>query len=252
MIAETKIQTFADMTVRGIRIIYGARGFPIRNVAAQGHTKPTGIFMSRKCGRAMPWESFHELHLMWISECDTAVWRFLAQPFRLEFYVRNRAKPIVYFPDIERELDGGTIEVIEVKKTKEQINRDPFYAFKIEMAKKVFRTAGYRFRIMTADDHIGIEPRLGNAKMIKLDRFTKLETADIIRLHEAIEHARGNLPYGKAIEVLGAGGVRHADARAKLHASIVQRLASIDLNRRITFDSPITEVKTVRRHQKAA
>lgn len=253
MIVETKNQTFAGMMIREVRIVYGARGFPIRNNAAQGHTKPTGIFMSRKCGRAMPWESFHELHLMWISECDTAVRRYLAQPLRLELHVRNRANPIMYFPDIEREFDSGVIEIVEVKRTKDEIDRDPFYAFKIAMAKKVFRTAQYRFRIMTAEDHIGIEPRLGNAKTIKLDRFTKLATVDVIRLQEAIERAGGSLAYGKAIESLSErGDPRDADARAKLHASIVQRLASIDLSRRITLDSPVTEVKTVRRQKKAA
>ena len=198
----TKNQTFADMKIREVRIVHGARGFPIRNNAAQGHTKPTGIFMSRKCGRAMPWESFHELHLMWISECDTAVRRFLVQPLRLEIYVRNRANPIMYFPDVERRFDDGVIEVVEVKKTKEEVGRDPFYALKIEMAKKVFRTAQYRFRIMTAEDHIEIELRLGNAKTIKFDRSTKLETVDIIRLQEALAHARGSVAYGKAIEVL--------------------------------------------------
>lgn len=252
MLGATENQTFARMNIREVRIVRGARGFPIRNTAAQGHAKPTGIFMSRKSGRAMPWESFHELHLMWISETDTAVLRFLAQPLRLELYVRGCARPIIYFPDIERVLDSGAVEIVEVKRTRDEIQRDPFYAFKIRMARKVFEAAGYRFRVMTAEDHIGAEPRLANAKMIKLDRYTRLTTADIIRLHEAMEQGRGNLAYGKAIEVLGAGGVRDADARAKLHASIVQRLASIDLCRRITSDSPITEVKTVRRHQKAA
>ena len=126
--------------------------------------------MSRKCGFAMPWVSLHELHLMWISESNAAVRRFLSQPLRLELYVRHRAKPIMYFPDIERELDGGAIEVIEVKKTKEEVDRDPFYAFKIEKAKEAFRVEGIRFRILTAGDYIGVEPRLGNARRIKNEK----------------------------------------------------------------------------------
>jgi len=253
MIAETKIQTFADMKISDVQIVHGARGFPIWNPAAQGHTKPTGMFMSRKCGRAMPWVSFHELHLMWISECDTAVGHFISQPLRLELYVRHRAKPIEYFPDIERSLDGGVIEVIEVKKTEEEVDRDPYYAFKIEKAKEAFRAAEIRFRILTAEDHIGVEPRLGNAKTIMLDRFTGLETVDTIRLGEALGRARGTIAYGKAIEALSSrGDPRDADARAKLHAAIVDRSASIDLSRRITLDSPVTEVKSVRRQQRAA
>jgi hypothetical protein len=253
MTHATKNQNFADMKISDVQIVHGARGFPIGNNAAQGHTKPTGMFMSRKCGFAMPWVSFHELHLMWISECDTAVGRFLSQPIRLELYVRHRAKPILYFPDIERQLDGGIVEVIEVKKTKEEVDRDPFYAFKIEKAKEAFRAAEIRFRILTAEDHIGVEPRLGNAKTIMLDRFTRLETADIIRLQEAMGGARGCIAYGKAIEALSdRGDPRDPDARAKLHASVVMRLASIDLSRRIILDSPVTEVKSVRRQQKAA
>ena len=252
MTYATKYQTFADMKIREVRIIRGARGFPIRNTAANGHTKPTGIFMSRKCGRAMPWESFDELHLMWISECDTAVRRFLAQPLRLELYVRNRANPIIYFPDVEREFDDGAIEIVEVKKTKEEIDRDPFYAFKIATARKLFRTAQYRFRIMTAEDHIGIEPRLANAKTIKLDRFTKLRTVDKLRLQEAIERAGRSLAYGKAIEVLSrTGNPRDPGARAMLHAAIVQRFASIDLRRPISFDALVTEPNAVRRQMAA-
>ena len=239
---ETKTQNFESIKIKEVRIVHGLRGFPIRNNATLGHTKPTGMFMSRKCGRAMPWESFHELHLMWISECDTSVWRYLAQPLRLELYVPHQTNPIIYFPDIERHLEGGVIEVIEVKKTEEEVDRDPFYAFKIGMAKKVFRAAEIRFRTITADKYIDIEPRLGNARMISLDRFTKLESIDAIRLGDAFEKAGGTIAYGKAIETLSErGNPRDPGARAKLHASVVDRTASIDLKRRITLDSPVTE-----------
>lgn len=248
------VQALARMYMKAkARIVRGARGFPIRNNAAMNHTKPTGMFMSLKCGRAMPWESFHELHLMWISECDTSVRRFLAQPLRLELFVRHRAKPIMYFPDIERELAGGAVEIIEVKRTLDEVDRDPHYALKIERAKKAFRAEGLRFRIMTAEDHIEVEPRLANARTIVLDRFTKVEDIDTLRLKEALDGACGCLAYGKAVETLSyAGNPRDHDARAKIHASVVRRIVSIDLNRRLSLDSPVTEVRNVRRLPKAA
>lgn len=235
------------------RIVRGARGFPIRDNAAMGHTKPTGMFMSLKSGRAMPWESFHELHLMWISEADTAVVRFLAQPLRLELFVRHRAKPIMYFPDIERGLAGGAVEIIEVKRSLDEVDRDPNYALKIERAKKAFRAEGFRFRIMTAEDHIDLQPRLANARTIVLDRFTKVPDIDKLRLGEALDAAGGSLAYGKATEVLShRGDPRDHDARAKIHASVVRRTVSIDLKRRLTLDSPVTEVRNMRRLPRAA
>src|ERR1700730_3502225 len=75
------------------RVVRGTRGRPIRTIVEQGHRKPVGKFASLKSGRAMPWASFAELYLMWISEADTAVRRFLSQPFRLELLVGQRTRP---------------------------------------------------------------------------------------------------------------------------------------------------------------
>jgi hypothetical protein len=239
--------------VTKIRFVRAKHGGPIRTIVERRDSKPTGKFASAKRGLSLPWESLHERHLMWISEADARVRRFLAQPFRLEFTLRGVKRKMIYFPDLERVLDDGTIEVIEVKKSMDEVVKDRDYAFKIALAKKACRARGYRFRIVTAQDYIDSGPRLKNAIAIKCDRFAKLRTIDIARFLEAIEQAGGKLSYAQAIAAVSEkGDPEDGFARRKLHAMIVRRLGSIDIDKPITPGSPVTQVKTVRPFSKAA
>jgi hypothetical protein len=234
------------------RFVRSKRGGPIRTIVERRDSKPTGKFASQKRGLGLPWESLHERHLMWISEADARVLRFVAQPFRLEFTLRGVKRKMIYFPDLEREIDDGTIEVIEVKKSMDEVIKDPNYAFKISLAKKACRARGYKFRVVTAEDYIDCGPRLKNAIAIKCDRFTKLRTVDITRFLEAIEQAGGKLSYAQAIAAISEkGDPDDGFARRKLHAMIVRRLGSIDSDKPMTPNSPITKVH-VRRFSKAA
>jgi hypothetical protein len=214
-------------------IVRAKGGGPIRTVVERGHTKPTGFFASTKSGRALPWEAVDERHFMWISEVDFRVTRFVAQPFRMDFYLSGGNK-VSYFPDIERVLDGA-IEIVEIKKTQLEIARDPYYAFKIGLARKVCRAKGWKFDVVTAEEHILPGYLLENAKLICLDRLTPVRTEDHIRFGEAMARGRGRLSYGEAVASLsGRDDPWDRDGVAKLHSLIAARFVCVDLTRKLS------------------
>ncbi|MGN6310706.1 MAG: TnsA endonuclease N-terminal domain-containing protein [Xanthobacteraceae bacterium] len=214
---------------------------PIRTFVERAHNKPVGRLVSRKSKRAMPWEGFGERHLMMISEADIAVERFLAQPHRLEIRAEAERRRLDYFPDLMRRMADGTIEIVEVKKSKDEIDADPDYAFKIAMAEKVYEAIGWTFRIVVADDEIDIDPLLPNAQRIFADKFAVIGTRERLALEETFE-TKGDLAYAEAIETIaGAGGYPVDRARKVLHAFFCTRSAGIDITSKITRDSVVTK-----------
>lgn len=214
---------------------------PIRTFVEKAQNKPVGRLVSRKSKRAMPWEGFGERHLMMISEADSAVERFLAQPHRLEIRVGTGRRRLDYFPDLMRRMADGTIEIVEVKKSKDEIDADPDYAFKIAMAEKVYEAVGWTFRIVVADDEIDIDPLLPNALRIFADKFAFIGTRERLAMEENFE-AKGELAYAEAVETIaGAGGYRADRARKVLHAFFCTRSAGIDITKKITRDSAVTK-----------
>jgi hypothetical protein len=221
---------------------------PIRTFVEHAHNKPVGRLVSRKSRRGLPWEGFGERHLMIISEADTAVERFLAQPHRLEINVGGRRRKLVYFPDLMRRMADGTTEIIEVKKTRAEIDRDPDYAFKIAKAESVYGALGWRFRILTEKDDIDRLPTLPNALRIFANKFALIGTREKMAIGEAFDLA-DELAYAKAIEILGAAGGYDAErAERVLHAMICTRQAGLDLTKRITPDTGVIRPEIRGRH----
>ena len=191
----------------------------------------------------MDWEAFHERHLYWISDADARVVRYLSQPHKLEVFLNGRSRPLVYFPDLKRWLCDGTVEIIETKKSKDEVSKDPDYELKLKFAKEIYESErGWNFRILTAEDDIEVDPLFSNAKAIKRDAPTRIRSADKFRLLEALDEAGGQLPYADAIRVLNVGNVGGRQAQAKLHAMIVMRLAFIDIYGEIGADTPVLRV----------
>lgn len=223
-------------------MIVEAKGWqPIRTFLQHAQRKPVGTFTSRKSNRAFPWEGYGERHLMWISEADSSVARFLAQPHRLEIWERGRDKPLCYFPDLLRKLVDGTTEIVEVKQVAGEIDRDPNYALKIQRAKDVYEAIGWKFRVVVAEDEVEIDPVLTNADMICADNYSRIGTREKMAMLEAFQ-LHGSVPYAMAIERIAmAGGFDGNRARAVLHAMICTRLAAVDIHERITADSAVTK-----------
>ncbi|MGY3618451.1 hypothetical protein [Bradyrhizobium sp. USDA 10063] len=216
----------------------GKGGAPIRTIVERAHAKPTDAFVSLKAGCALPWESIDERHFMWISEVDFRVRSFVAQPFRMECWFEGGGM-MAYFPDIERTLDGA-IEIIEIKKTQCEAARDPYYAFKLSLARKACQAKGWKFRVIAADKHILPGHLLDNVRLVRLDRRTRVASEDHLQFGQAMDEGRGKLTYGEAVATLsGRNEPWDRDAVAKLHALIVKRLVCIDLTRRLTQNSAV-------------
>ena len=221
-----------------VRIIRGKDGAPIRTIVERAHAKPTGTFVSLTAGRALPWESVDERHFMWISEVDFRVRTFVTQPFRMEFWFEG-GEMIAYFPDIERTRDGAT-EIVEIKKTTAVVAGDPYYAFKLELARKACQAKGWKFRVIVAERDILPGYLLDNVRLIRLDRLTRIRSEDHLRLGEAMEKGRGKLTYGEAVAALSArNDPWDRDGVAKLHALICSRIVCLDLTRRLTQNSAV-------------
>lgn len=227
-----KRRTATSLQPTLVKIVRSKDGGPIRTVVERGHGKATGIFTSRKNRRAFPWEAIDERHFMWISEVDFRVTSFLVQPFRMEFYFANGEK-MIYFPDIERRL-GSKVEIIEVKKTRAEIARDPRYAAKIALARAVSRRQGWEFRVISADTDLLPTQAFANAKLIRLDRFTAIGSEDHVRLGEELRRGDGVTTYAKAVAALSRNNDPwDRDGTARLHAMLVRRDVYIDITRPI-------------------
>ncbi|PAY07377.1 hypothetical protein CK489_16555 [Bradyrhizobium sp. UFLA03-84] len=138
-------------------------------------------------------------------------------------------------------MADGTIEIIEVKKSRDEIDADPDYAFKIAKAARVYEAVGLTLRIVTADDDVDIDPLLPNAQSIFADKFAYIGTRERLAMEETFE-AKGAIAHAEAIETIAAaGGLPENRARKVLHALVCTRSAGIDITRRITRDSAVTK-----------
>lgn len=222
-----------------VRIVAGPDGGPAREIPLRAR-KPIGRYVSRKMGRAMKWESFHERHLMWIAEADPQVVQYVEQPHKVVFRLKERL--LRYTPDMLRVFADGRKEVIEVKRTRAEAEREPFYAEKLEVAREAYVHKNIKFRVLTADEDIEIEPLFANAKSIQADRFVRYETLDELKLREAISTGCGAIPYARAIETISETGSRYdVYARARVHSMIVARVASLDITMPIGPETLIGE-----------
>lgn len=219
------------------RVVTADDGGPIRTITAVNYRRPTGRFPSRKALRTLPFDAMHERDLLWISEADPAVVSFLSQPHRLELNVRGRNKPLAYFPDVRRDMENGGVEIIETKKRANEVDADPFYAQKIELARQVYEMLGWTFRVV-AWPEIKRGATLSNARMIAGSHHVRLTTTDRLRLMSILQDTA--VAYGDVVSALSdAADPFDVVAREKLHAAIVHRIASVDIHAPIFAHSPV-------------
>jgi hypothetical protein len=225
--------------LEAVHIVRAKGGGPIRTVIQAVRKIPTGEFPSLKAGIALPWEGISERHYLWVCEADWNVRTFMTQPMRMEFRMSD-GSVLIYFPDCERFLADTTIEIVEIKKMENEVKRDSDYAFKLWLAQQVCKTRGWKFRIVTAEKYLEEGHRLANARLIRMDRFTTVSTEDYIRLGEAFWRTDGQTPWGKAVAALSRTDDEWSpDGLARLRALIVRRHVRVDIDRRITQQTPV-------------
>jgi hypothetical protein len=222
-----------------VRIVRAKGGGPLRTIVAAVKGVPTGTFVSLKARRTLPWESLYERFFMWICEARWSVRTYLAQPLRFDFHMSD-GTVLAYIPDFEVTLDDGTIEIIEVKKSKKEIKRDPAYAFKIWLARGVCGVRGWKFRTVTTKGEVGPCRLRENARHIRMNRFTTVNSEDYMRLGEVAKRAGGEMTWAAAVGALSRNGDPWCpNGVARLHALIVRRHVRVDISRRITQQTPV-------------
>jgi hypothetical protein len=216
------------------RIVESDDGGPLRLIINGRHVKPTGRYPAFKAGGAsLPYEADHEMGLMEISDADKAVISILAQPHRVEIPVPWQTRPLIYFPDLRRDLADGTVEIIETKREDDRRAKDPHYQFKLSVVTEVYKGEDWAFRTLQKQEILG--SRLyRNAHEIITWAYAKVLPASRFALEAAIDAAGGALPFGKAAEI--AGGV------PLLYALVVRRSVYFDLTLPVSDDVPVMRV----------
>lgn len=224
-------------TLLSARFVWGEGGLQIRSIVGRGYTRPTGSFPSRKLDITVSYDAMLQRDYIYCCEADSKVVDFLPEPFRLEMH--TSLHNLVYFPDVAVLRADGSIEVVEIKKSMSEVDRDPLYRGKLNLGASVMASAGFDFAIL---DKAAVqrEPRLTNARTICQNRTTMVTTAHRMALLEAIRNCGGTIDYGEAVATLGTQGNPECSmGRAILHAMIVQRFVEIDLDKPMTMFSQV-------------
>lgn len=192
--------------------------------------KAIGRYPSEKCGCSYQYESSHELHGFWHAEVDTAVQHYRAQPHTLR--IEAERDPVSYTPDREDVLACGTIRIIEIK-GKFEPKRDPLYTQKLEWARAIYNSMGWRFDIVERAE-LEAQPKFKFVEAIQAYRRTSVTLSDIDLIRNLFEQ-QATLPFEKVQAVFASKPVGFA----KVSAMIVRRLLSIDLAGGIIGQSPL-------------
>jgi hypothetical protein len=220
------------------RIVEDPRGGPMRRIISGRHRKPTGRYSSAKARRALPWEDTRERAYFWHCEADVNVISYLSQPHRLEINF-GQARPLIYFPDLRRDMADGSVEIREIKKAYNP-DDDEDYDLKLGLAAEIYRGLGWSFRIVEASE-IEHLPTLDTVWAIQRRRHVEVTVRDRLAVMETIEHHDGIASVQEVADALGGGSV----GEARLCACIVRRVASVDITARLRPDSPVTLVAGV-------
>jgi hypothetical protein len=234
--AETSALARAAMSV-GTIFVHEIDGGSLRRHVGKADRKPNGLFSSTKARRSMVFEAMHQRDQLWIWEADAKIVDFVSEPLRVELMTTHG--PMVYFADGVSLDTAGRIEIVETKKTLEEVTKDPVYENKLRLVERGCDNAGFKFRILDLKD-INREPRLSNARAIGLDRNSSVTSSDKMRIVDAIENNGGTITYGEAAVALSHSGQPYDPAaRARLHALIVRRFVSVDIEKRIDLFTPL-------------
>lgn len=208
-------------------------GSPIRTIVTGRKVMTTGVYVSRKAGRALPFESMNERAFFMHCEVDTDVEDYRAQPFRFEFVIDGRKR--TYIADCARLMADGALEVVEVKSDHRAL-KDPDYAAKIQRVRTLCEHVGWRFRVVTKSNLFEPVYFFRNVDDIQSWRMTTYSDADVFRSAARLQN--GSATVGELAGELG----QTTDGAAKLKAMMVKRVIRIDLTQPLSTSSSVSLV----------
>lgn len=250
------------------RIVRSSDGGPIRQMVTSGSTKPTGTFISLKGGsRAMPWESMKcELPALELAEVASPVISLMAQPHRLDMFVRRRREPLSFLPDMELTVEASVYNrlmssqpfaeallewrphqsgstgyrtvVVEVKDDNDPRNDDAEYQRKLSLAAKIYRGLGIGFLVIVRSRDLACVD-LGLIHEIALENYTAVSPIDAAICVRSLSLTGGVGRLGDLVSQLGGG----ATGREKAAALHVRRVVSVDLRHGFLPSTPVSLVR---------
>jgi len=212
-------------------------GSSIRTIVTGRRVITTGVYASRKSGRAHPYESMNERAFFMHCEVDTDIVDYRAQPFRFEFVIDGTRR--AYIADAVRLHSSGVVEVIEIKDDRRQL-KDPDYLLKLQAVREICDSIGWQFRIVLKKDLLEPFVRFKNIEDIQSWAFTDYSPSDTFEAVRFLSiHDTASL--GDVADRLGS----QSAGIAKLKAMMVGRIVRLDLDSKLDEDSLVTLVPDV-------
>jgi hypothetical protein len=144
------------------RIVVLRHGGHQRPVIARGSKHLRFRYLSTKTGTIQLGEGKGEAFLAEYNEVSAEVFDYECHPY--EVHVVRGGSTQRYRPDAVRQLIDGTIELIEVKRSPDDLH-DPEYRELLAVVKEVVRLCGWTFRILDLEDVFGPRPH-GNPRAL--------------------------------------------------------------------------------------
>jgi hypothetical protein len=216
------------------RIVASEDGGALRRIINGRSIFATGQYPSFKGMRAFPEQADHEVGILQHSDVDVAVVSCTAQPHRVVIPVRWQRQPLIYFPDLRRDLADGRIEILETKAEKDPRLEDDHYKFKLDVVKLLYEREGWFFRILTEKAILGTQ-LYENCEAMCRYAFAKIHPGTIAGLENEIDKAGGSLPFSRAAEVVPGGW-------PILYALMIRRHIQFDVRSTILPETPVRRV----------
>lgn len=188
---------------------------------------------SRKTGLQQIVEGRGHRDLVKLNEVDPNVLDYQAHPFEIEFQLQGQLK--VYYPDHIRVLRDGTIELIEVKPTPEDLGDDE-YVEKLAGVAEIARRVGWHFRILYEADIRGPKERSTNVEVIYMHRFKQLTRCEQEAITRFVVRDKPST-WGELLDVVCPGD--HRRGNAVLFCSIALGRISINLDEAVCSSTSV-------------
>lgn len=174
-----------------------------------------------------------ERYLARYNEVATRVLDYEMHPNEMTFSRNGRVQR--YRPDCIRQLDDGTIELIEVKRTRDDLS-DEEYRELLATAAEVARLCGWTFRVLYLSDIVGppadnprdVTPRVRNVDAL-FGRRTMSLTRDEERVARHVVRRGEAIAWGDLRDRLAPGDPLQGDA--VIERLLARGLLSADLDR---------------------
>jgi hypothetical protein len=219
------------------KIVHSDDGGALRRIINGRNVMATGQVPSFKAKRSLPEQADHEVGLLHHCDADPAVGSCVSQPHRVVIPVPWDTKPLIYIPDLRRDLADGRIEIFETKKENDSRLADEQYQFKLSAVKLLYEREGWSFRVLTEKQILATQ-LYRNCEEMSRFAFAKIHPATIYSLENQIDKAGGALPFARAAEIVPHG-------RPILLAMMIRRHITFDIRVNILPDAPVSRVNHV-------